>query len=460
MKRPSPRLGVPFGEWVARVRAARRVRSPRGRSGALQRDAVRDLRVRTATGAGRAAARVSRRLGVGTGSVIAGRVALALCPDVLALLAEGMTSVLVTGTNGKTTTSHLLAGALGGRGVVAHNATGSNMVDGVVTALIEARAARLAVLEIDELHVGAVLDSVAPDVLVLLNLSRDQLDRVSEVGGIARSIHRSLDRHQDIVVVANADDPWVVWAAGPAARVVWVAAGTRWDADTLGCPSCGATLTRNGPDAWSCPGCVLSRPVPAWVWDNSAGSARPVVRHGADAPIGLTLSLPGMVNLGNATMALAAAAELGTDPRDAAPRLESVEDAAGRYGYVTHHGRRVRLILVKNPAGWGEATEMLVPGRSVLMMVNAREADGRDVSWLWDLPVAALTGRSVAVCGERAHDLGVRLSYAEIVHRTCPDPRNALESLPPGEVDAIVNYTAFLDLRRRLDPEDRTAHAH
>lgn len=405
------------------------------------------------------AAQVSRRLRVGSGSVIAGRVALAFCPDVLVRLADGMTSVVVTGTNGKTTTSHLLTAALGGRGAIAHNATGSNMVDGAVTALMGARAARLAVLEVDELHLGAVLDGVAPDVLVLLNLSRDQLDRVSEVGDTARSIRRSLDRHPDTVVVANADDPWIVWAAEPAVRVVWVAAGTRWDADTQACPSCGSTLSRSGDGPWRCTGCDLSRPSPAWMWHAGTGAGCPFVRHRTDAPVVLRLSLPGAVNLGNATMALAAAGELGTDPCDAASRLEGVENAAGRYGYVTYGRWRVRLLLVKNPAGWAEATEILVPGRPVLMMVNAREADGRDVSWLWDLPVTALAGRRVAVCGERADDLGVRLSYAEIVHSTCHDPQSALEVLPPGEVDAIVNYTAFLDLRRRFDPDDRTARA-
>lgn len=404
-----------------------------------------------AVGAGRGAAQLSRRTGCGQGSVIAGRVALALRPAVLARLAAAVPSVIVTGTNGKTTTSHLLAEALRVRGEVAHNAGGSNMADGAVTALIDAGEARFAVLEVDELHLRTVLDAVRPAVLVLLNLSRDQLDRVSEVGATARTIRALLGHHPRTVVVANADDPWIVWAAGPADRVIWVAADTRWEDDSLGCPSCGAHVARSrGTDAtrrWRCSGCGLTRPTPSWTWCAGPGTAATV--HPADhAAVTLTLALPGRVNLGNATMALAAATELGVDPCLAAPRLARVEQAAGRYGVVEHRRRRARLLLVKNPAGWAEAMEMLVPGRPVLMMINAREADGRDVSWLWDLPLDGLVGRDVAVSGERAADLGVRLSYGGIAHHTDRDPRAALETLPCGDVDAVVNYTAFLDLGR------------
>ena len=411
------------------------------------------VRTRLAVTAGRFAAGVSRRLGVGGGSVIAGRVAFAVSPRVLSRLASGRTSIVVTGTNGKTTTSHFVAAALSGRGPVAHNAAGSNMPDGAVAALIAAPRARLAVLEIDELHLGEVLDAVVPDVLVLLNLSRDQLDRVSEVRTTAAAIHGLLIRHQHVVVIANADDPLVVWAAGTAGRVVWVAAGTRWQGDTLGCPRCGHRLERHTigepPGPWHCTGCGLRRPSPRWWWQTDPHDT--IWRIDA-APIEVRLSLPGRVNLGNATMALAAVAQIGTDPAAVAPALGEVTEVAGRYGRLSHRGRTVRVLLVKNPAGWGEALDMLPAGRSVLVMVNAREADGRDVSWLWDLSVDGLRGRAVAVAGERAADAGVRLSYADIPHRTDTDLRRALDLLPPGPVDALANYTAFLDLKRSLDP--------
>ena len=160
--------------------------------------------------------------------------------------------------------------------------------------------------------------------------------------------------------------------------------------------------------------------------------------------------LPGRVNRGNVTMALAAAASIGTDPAAAAPHVGRVHAVAGRYDALAYRQRLVRSFLVKNPAGWAEALDMLVADRPLLIVINAREADGRDVSWLWDLPVETLRGRVVAVAGERAADLGVRLSYAGIPHRSHADPLTALEVLPVGEVDAVANYTAFRDLQQSI----------
>ena len=421
--------------------------------------------------------------------MIGGRLALRLCPDILDRLAAGRTSVLITGTNGKTTTSHLVAAALAGRGPVAHNATGSNMRDGAVAALMVETRARLCVLEVDELHLGPIVDAVRPDVVVLLNLSRDQLDRVSEIRSTARAVADVLGKSPGTLVVANVDDPMVVWAANATARVVWVAAGASWHADTLACPRCGHQLSRGreggAAGSWSCSHCGLTRPRPRWWWEpdqlqrgNQQSSTAPrshdhtrdqqsgqagggpaapgfLIRHGATAPpVRVSLGLPGRINAGNATMALAAAAAIGTDPITAAPRLASVREVAGRYGRVDYRGRLVRTLLVKNPAGWGEALDMLGAG-PVLVVVNAREADGRDVSWLWDLPVEVLHGRIVAVAGERAADFGVRLSYADIPHHTHPDPLVALETLPTGELDAVANYTAFRDLQKALSSKGR-----
>jgi UDP-N-acetylmuramyl tripeptide synthase len=401
-----------------------------------------DVATALAGGLGRLAAALSRRTGAGGGAVIGGRVAGALRPGVLARLSTGRTTVLVTGTNGKTTTSHLLVAALSGRGPVAHNAAGANMVDGAVGALIEAPRACLAVLETDELHLAPVLAATNADVVVVLNLSRDQLDRVTEVAATAWDIRAALARHPHTIVVANADDPTVVWAVRSAARVVWVAAGARWDGDARTCPSCRAPLPPRAADGtWGCDACGFRRPRPTW-WTADDG----VCRDGAPA-LPVALALPGRVNLGNAAMALAAAAAIGTDPATAVPHLADVHAPAGRYGYRRHGDRRVRTLLVKNPAGWGEALEVLAPGRPLLMVVNARDADGHDVSWLWDLPVTALADRTVAVAGERAADLGVRLSYAGIPHHTFTDPLAALASLPPGDVDAVANYTAFRDLQ-------------
>jgi UDP-N-acetylmuramyl tripeptide synthase len=391
-----------------------------------------------------ATAALSRRLGLGAGSIIGGRVTLVMDRQALRRLATGRRVVLVSGTNGKTTTSHLVAGAVRTAGRVAHNAGGSNMADGAVAALAEAPDAEYAVIEVDELHLTAVAEAVDPAVVVLLNLTRDQLDRATEVGAIASALGRALAQHPGTVVVANADDPMVVSAATRAARSVWVAAGASWLGDATTCPRCGRTLTFTDSH-WVCE-CGLGRPTPDWWIDG--GKART-----ADAVLPLDIQLPGQVNLSNATMALAAACALGVPADRAASALREVDVVAGRYAVVHRGPQDLRLLLAKNPAGWAGMSSMLSEPRPLLVIINAREADGRDTSWLWDVAFEQFTCRQVVASGERAADLGVRLSYAGLDHQTVPDPLAALAMLPPGDVDVVANYTAFHQFRRRLSRE-------
>lgn len=403
---------------------------------------------RAALRAGRWAAASSRRLGRGEGAIIGGRVTLALDPRALRRLATHRQIALVSGTNGKTTTSHLLASLLRSEGPVAHNATGANMPDGAVAALAEAPDADLAVLEVDELHVAAVAEAVNPAVVVLLNLSRDQLDRGNEVRMVAAALAQALRHHPDTCVIANADDPMVVWAAGDAARTVWVGAGSNWSGDTAGCPRCGEALRVIDSEPWRC-GCGLARPQPQW----RARHDQAIV-IGPCGTVPVQLQLPGTFNLGNAALALAAAAELGVEPIAAAPRLSAIGSIGDRYRIVRHGRHRVRLLMAKNPAGWSETLPLLDPSAGLLLAVNAHAADGRDTSWLWDVPFEQLphatTRGVVAVAGERAHDVGLRLSYANVEHSTHPDPLIALRALPAGEIDVIANYTAFRAFARRL----------
>jgi UDP-N-acetylmuramyl tripeptide synthase len=166
--------------------------------------------------------------------------------------------------------------------------------------------------------------------------------------------------------------------------------------------------------------------------------------------IPVRLRLPGAFNVGNAVTAMAAAAVLGLDPYVASAAMSTTSEVAGRYSVTTHRGRQVRMLLAKNPAGWAETLHLL-GDHPVLLAVNARGADGRDTSWLWDVPFENLRARPVVASGEHAADLGVRLTYAGIEHTTVTDPIAALESLPPGPVDVAANYTAFHHIRRRLN---------
>lgn len=399
---------------------------------------------RTAVHAGLVTAGLSRRLGLGAGSIIGGRVTLVLDRHALRHLAAGRRVVLVSGTNGKTTTSHLVAAAVRTAGRVAHNAGGSNMADGAVAALAEARDAEYAVLEVDELHLAAVAEAVDPAVVVLLNLTRDQLDRATEVGAIASAVGAALARHPSTVVVANADDPMVVSAAKSATRSVWVAAGASWLGDVTTCPRCGNTLTFTEP-GWHC-SCGLARPTPDWWIEDSKACT-------ADAVLPLDIRLPGQVNRSNAAMAIVAACAVGVPADQAAAALREVDVVAGRYAVVHRGGQDLRMLLAKNPAGWAGMLSMLEEPRPLLVIINAREADGRDTSWLWDVPFEQLGSRQVVASGERAADLGVRLSYAGLEHRTVADPLAALKALPAGQIDVVANYTAFHQFRRRLERE-------
>lgn len=421
-----------------------------------------------AVGVGRAVAALSRRTGLGSGSVIGGRAALAVEPDLLAELAAGKRVALVSATNGKTTTCHLLAAAVGTAGPVATNALGANMGPGLVAALAEGREAPTAILEVDERWVPKVLADLHRPVVVLGNLSRDQLDRTQEVRSIALLWRDALAAHPTHRVVANADDPLVSWAAatvagaagagptGPAASggVTWVAPGAFWTHDAAGCPNCGGRIAFDdaGEGGWRCLDCPLARPTP----DLRVEGRDLVDADGTRRR--LELALPGRANVANAAFAVATARAMGIDADVAVEALAAVGDVAGRYRSATLDGTQVRLLMAKNPAGWQEAIDMLAPApRPVVAAINARIADGRDPSWLWDVPFEELAGRQVVAIGERRHDLAVRLHYAEVDHEVAEDLPAALALLGSDEVDYIGNYTAFQDELDRVgrDGEDR-----
>ncbi len=408
--------------------------------------ASRRLTVRELAGvrSGALAAQLSRSLGRGGGSTIGGRVSLAVSPGLLASLAVGRQCVLVSATNGKTTTTRMLAAALAQLGPVAHNDTGANLPAGVLAALASRPEAMVAALEVDEQHLGVVAAAVRPRVVVLLNLSRDQLDRVGEVGKVAQRWHAVVSAlPAGSTVVANADDPLVAWAAEGAPDLRWVSAGARWTQDATGCPRCGELL-RRADGEWSCPGCGLDRPRPDWALHGS------VLRDPEGTDHEVVIGLPGEVNRINAAYATAAAAVLRVPVQDALRACAGVRSVAGRYAVVPVAGRSLRLLLAKNPAGWGEMLDLIEGGTSPLILsVNARAADGRDTSWLWDVPFERLAGRRITVTGDRRLDIGVRLHYAGIEVTVADDVEAAARTLPDGgAADVVANYTALHDILR------------
>jgi UDP-N-acetylmuramyl tripeptide synthase len=404
---------------------------------------VSSLRARSAVAALKVTNAASRALGRGQGTVAGGRVGLRLDPGLLGALATGRELALVSGTNGKTTTTALLVAALGAEGeAVLSNSTGSNMPAGHVAALAAAPGILRGVLEVDEGYLGQVLEATGARVVVLLNLSRDQLDRMSEVRMLAERWRTALAAAPSCAVVANADDPLVVFAAGSAAIPIWVAAGLAWREDAVGCPACGGRICFE-EGGWHCERCELARPKPDWWLEGD------LARSG-DRLLPLRLALPGAFNRDNALLALAAAAQLGVDVEMAASAMGTVVDVGGRFVVTELAGSPVRLMLAKNPAGWAALLDLVATAPApVVVSINARTADGLDPSWLWDVPFGRLAGRRVLATGERFRDLSVRLAYAGVEHTCAEDPLEAVRLAAAGAegpVDVIGNYTAFHEL--------------
>ncbi|WP_150254018.1 MurT ligase domain-containing protein [Nocardiopsis deserti] len=406
------------------------------------------LRAQLASVLGRSAASLSRATGRGDGSVIGGRVALKVEPDLLAKLARGRRLTLVSATNGKTTTTRLISHALREFGDVATNEHGANMPTGHITALSDNQSAVNGVLEVDEKYLPQVLLATQPAFVVLMNLSRDQMDRASEINLLAKKWRLALGK-SNAHVIANADDPLVAWAGLGAPNATWVSAGQRWKEDSWCCPECGGHLKRDVDPYWACPECGLARPSTTWAVDNASDSL--VTPEGQS--IKLRLNLPGDANRSNAAIAAATAAGYGIHPERTVERLREITSVAGRYTSVVTMGVEVRLLLSKNPAGWLESFAVLDPPRTpVILSVNAQVPDGKDTSWLWDVDYTVLRGRRVFVMGERRTDLALRLETDGVQFEVADRVDEVLGRIKADQpditkVDLIANYTAFQQIR-------------
>jgi lipid II isoglutaminyl synthase (glutamine-hydrolysing) len=403
------------------------------------------VRTRIALQAGRTATRLSKALRRGRGATIGGEVALRLDPRALPHLAAGRRVALVTGTNGKTTTTRMLADAVRTVAPVAFNDTGANLRNGIVAALDRNRDAEFAVLELDEIYLGPVAQATRPEVIVLLNLSREYTRGVS----LAKTLQHWRETMAAIdwpcQVVANVDDPLVYYAASAAPNVVGVAAGLLWADDAVLCPACRDTLIWATED-WACLSCGLHRPEPDWTLDGQdvsgpSGSAR------------LVLGIDGRAARKGALLATAAAAQLGVPPEAACGAINAVRDVDGRYAPYDMDGRLVSLYMVKNPAGWHEMID--IASTSGAQLVFAMDAFGiKDTAVLWDAPAETLGRIPITVTGVRRYDLATWLTACGVPVRVGPiDPIAAIAALPEGEVLVATNYSAFKSMRRRLSAQ-------
>jgi UDP-N-acetylmuramyl tripeptide synthase len=433
----------------------------------------------------RAAGALSRRLGRGGGTSLPGKLLVRWRPEVIRDLAAALPAgtIVLSATNGKTTTARLLAACAraGGHRLVT-NPSGANLASGVATALLTSNgeAADLGLFEVDEAALPAVAEQLQPRIVLLMNLFRDQLDRYGELEELAvrwRAMLQSLPA--ETAVVLNADDPAVAGLgdAHPGATYFGIddpaptLDALPHAADSKRCRRCDAPLTYDVVylghlGHWRCEACGWARPRPGVRATRVVVDGLRSVELELETPAGpvhARLPLPGLHNAYNATAAVAAATVLGIAPPRIAAALEESQAAFGRAERVRLDGHDVLLMLVKNPAGANETirTLLLDPDPiDLLIALNDRTADGRDVSWIWDVDFEPLLGhiRRLTLTGDRAYDLGLRFRYAGFPSermRLVPDLEQAVDAAvaaaPEGRpVSMLPTYTAMLDLRRIL----------
>jgi UDP-N-acetylmuramyl tripeptide synthase len=444
------------------------------------------------------AGRLSRLSRRGGGTSLPGKLLLRLDRTAVSSLAAQLSrgSVLVSATNGKTTTANMIATVLARAGITsAHNRTGANMPGGVATALLEhtrhgrVDVAELGLFEVDEAWVQTLVPELDPHTVVLGNLFRDQLDRYGELERLADDWARLIaERKRGTTYVLNADDPLVAdlgidEAGEPRRDVVFFGIEDRSHAlpelehafDAKHCRRCGTAYRYSAAyighlGDYGCPNCGHSRPRPTIAAERielQGMSGSQVLLATPAGTIELSLPLPGLYNVYNALAATACCLSLDLEPSDVRVGLESFAAAFGRAERVAIGSRALSILLIKNPAGANEVFRTLIATNSpegdddldLLIALNDGAADGRDISWIWDadFEILATHARRVVCSGTRAPELALRLKYAGL-------PADRLEVIGPldealdqslsangnAPLFALPTYTALLELRELL----------
>lgn len=445
--------------------------------------------------AGKTTASATRLLRMGGGTSLPGLVADRVHPGLVRELAEqvGGGFIVVTGTNGKTTTTKMLSGMLRRNGSrVISNDSGSNLHRGISSSLVSSAdvlgrslgGAERAVLEVDEASMPDVVADVRPRVALAMNFVRDQLDRYGEVDTIVATVGRTLAEAPEMTTVLNADDPYVAglarYARGPVVYYGLDDAALEAHPDPLlesmYCRRCGHELeyrTRyyghNGD--WRCPNCGLARPpldYAATAIEITPRSTVFTLRGGAESAR-VELPVPALYNVYNAVAAAAAARVSGASAEAVTDELAEYRAAFGRMETLDVDGRDVILLLSKNPVAARQALAAVLiddEPKHLAFALNDNFADGRDISWIWDVDFEDydLGRHTIVATGTRAEDMALRLKYAGVPAERITIERDVgtalrrlVEDLPPGGLaHALATYTAMIAIRNAFVTEGST----
>ncbi len=429
------------------------------------------------TAAVRAAGALSRVAGRGGGTTLPGKLLWKLDPGAIDVLARRLSqgSVLVSATNGKTTTAAMVAEILRPSVRVAHNDSGANLVSGVASTLLRTRDADLGLFEVDEGALPEVARRLTPKALLLGNLFRDQLDRYGELELVAARWRETVAALPEALLVLNGDDPQVGDLARPRSRLFGVddpsvaRPALQHAADSTHCLRCGhpydyAAAYVGHLGDYHCPNCGHARPALDVVAREIElrgldGAAFTIVSPEGEARI--ELALPGLYNVYNALAAASLTLALGAPVADVQAGLGRFSAAFGRFERIPIGDRQLLMLLIKNPAGANEVIRTLVEGgapRVAVIALNDAIADGRDVSWIWDVDFEPLVPRldRLVATGTRAAELALRFAYGGLDRdriEVVPSLEEALDrglELTPagGELAVLPTYTAMLALRR------------
>lgn len=428
---------------------------------------VRDL---IAIAAGKTVSRISTTLRMGAGATWPGEVAIRISPSILRSLSSMYTNgiILVVGTNGKTTTSSMIATILSKQGhTLVHNTSGANLLNGVVSASVlhHGKTYEYGIFEVDENALPQVLSYVTPKIVVVLNLFRDQLDRYGEVDVIAEKWNKALKKLSETsTVILNADDPLVAsFGKKLDTQVVYFGLSEKFRqdrvvdhaTDSIFCQYCGGRLAYNSYyfshlGDWYCTVCGDARPQVALSEWNSP--------------------LPGLYNTYNTLAAVLVARELSIADSEIESSLVGFHPAFGRQEEFAVGEKKIKLFLSKNPAGFTASLRAVLDmkPKTILVALNDRIPDGRDISWIWDVDFEMIPAKTrVVVSGDRVYDMAVRMEYAKHTEKkrdaTSGTPMLLVESDMKKAIDAgllhikngdtlyiLATYSAMLDIRKIL----------